>query len=72
MKTFLKSKLMDLIVVTWRTVMSLMLSDWEWEVSSPLKLSYGVCEKDEAEMFGTSMPQGQAALALGGVSVGYQ
>lgn len=67
-----KSKLMDLIVVTWRTVKSLMLSDWEWEVSSLLKLSYGICEKDEVEMFGTSMPWGQVALVLGVVSVGYQ
>lgn len=40
-------------------------------MSSPLKLSYGVCEKDKGEMFGTSTPQGQAALALSVVSVGY-
>jgi len=48
-----------------------MLSDWEWEVSSPLKLSYGVCEKNEVEMFGTSTPWGQAAPELGVVSVGH-
>lgn len=58
--------------MTWRTVKSLMLSGWEWEVSSPLQLSYRVCEKDEVEMFGTSMPWGQAALVLGVMSVGYQ
>lgn len=74
MKTFLKSKLMDLIVVTWRTVISLVLRDWEWQVGTPLKLSCGVWEKDEVEVFGTgtSTPWGQAALALNVVSMGYQ
>lgn len=73
MKTFLRSKLMDLFCCpSWRTVMSVMLSDWEWAVSSSLELSHRVCERDEVEMFGTSTPQGQAALVLSVGCVGYR
>lgn len=49
-----------------------MLSNWEWEVGSPLELSYRVCERDEVVMFGSSTPQGQAALVLSVGCVGYQ
>lgn len=52
------------LVVARRTVISMMLRGWEWEGISPLELSCTVCERDEMETFGTSMPQGQAALAF--------
>lgn len=58
----------DGLVVSRRTLISMMLSDWKWEVSSLVEPSHRVCERDEVEMFGTSTPQGQAALVL---SVGY-
>lgn len=40
-------------------------SEWDQEVSSPLKLCNGVWAKDEAVMFGTRTPQGQAATHRG-------
>lgn len=52
--------------------MSMMLSDWEWAVSSSLELSHRVGERDEVEMFGISTPQGQAALVLSVGCVGYR
>lgn len=58
--------------MTWRTVISMMLSNWEWEGSSPLALSDRVCERDGdvwlQQASGSGSPSAQCGMC--GVPVG--
>lgn len=56
--------------MTWRTVISVMLSDWEWEVSSPLGLSYSERDGDvwDQQASGSGSPSAQCGMR--GVPVG--